>query len=288
MRSVATAGAVLRAEFRGAPPTQPPGGLVLVTDSFACSPLFFPGGTIGDLAVSGTVNALAVSGAVPHHLSVRFTVEAGFPAGDLRRVARSMVTAAEAAGVPVAVDGVSVVRRGRVRGCAIDTTGVGAGGGAHRLGAGRARPGDAVLVSGPVGEHGLAVALGADVVSDVAPLTGLASAVLAVPGVRALREVTGGGVAAALDEIARAASVRVLLDHSAVPVTPEVRRAADHFGIDPLHAACAGCLLAVVDHAHATTARTALRAHPRGTTASPIAHLAPHTPADHNEQPRTT
>ncbi len=271
----ALAAAVLRAEFGGAPPAPPCRGPVLVTDSFSCAPLFFPGGSIGDLAVNGTANGLAVAGAAPRSVSARFAVEVGFPVAELRRVARAVVAAAAAAGVRIAAGGASVVERGRVHGCAIDTTGVGATAGSHRLGAARARPGDEVLISGPVGDHGIGVALGAGVVSDTAPLHGLVAAVLAAaPGVRVLRDVTGGGLAAALDEIARAAAVRVLLERAAVPVRPEVRRAAELLGTDPLHAACAGRLLVVVDPREAAAALAAMRAHPQGPAAARIGRLA--------------
>ncbi|MCX2729716.1 hydrogenase expression/formation protein HypE [Saccharopolyspora sp. NFXS83] len=255
------------------------GRIAMTTDSFAASPLFFPGGDLGDLAVNGTVNDLAASGAVPRHLVARLVVEDGFTIGGLRRVARSMGAAATGAGVRITSGGGAVVARGEVDGCRIDTTGVGTFTGARRLGASRARPGDAVLVTGPVGDHGIAVLLRQDSqvaghVSDTAALHGLLHEVLAAaPGVRVLRNATRGGIAAVLDEISRASGVAVALDEDAVPVRARVRAAAELLDIDPLRVACEGRAVAVVDAAQADVALAAMRAHPLGERAAIIGRI---------------
>lgn len=255
------------------------GRIAMTTDSFAASPLFFPGGDLGDLAVNGTVNDLAASGAVPRHLVARLVVEDGFPLRDLRRVTRSMVTAATSAGMRITSGGGAVVARGEVDGCRIDTTGVGTFTGARGLGASRARPGDAVLVTGPVGDHGIAVLLRQDSrvgdhVSDTAALHGLFHEVLAAaPAVRTLRTATRGGIGAALDEISRASGVAVVVDGDAVPVRARVRAAAELLGVDPLHVACEGRAVAVVDAAQADAALAAMRAHPLGERAAIIGRI---------------
>ncbi|HEU0089812.1 MAG TPA: hydrogenase expression/formation protein HypE, partial [Pseudonocardiaceae bacterium] len=177
--------------------------LAFTTDSYVVSPLFFPGGNIGDLAVNGTVNDLAVSGAQPAHLSAGFILEEGFPVDDLRRIVASMAAAAEAAGVSIVTGDTKVVQRGKADGCYINTAGVGMITGDLMLGAATVRPGDVVIVSGPVGEHGMTVMLArgeldidADLVSDTAPVHGLVRGLLDAvgSGVRAMRDATRGGV----------------------------------------------------------------------------------------------
>ncbi len=245
--------------------------LVMTTDSFVVSPVFFPGGDIGDLAVNGTVNDLAVCGARPLHLSAGFILEEGFPMDDLRRIASSMSEAAQRAGVTVVTGDTKVVQRGKGDGCYITTTGVGVLERRDELGATHVRPGDAVLVSGPIGEHGVTVMLArgdlafdADVVSDTAPLHGVVSALLdALPGgVRMLRDATRGGVATVLNEIARASGTSITVNEAAVPVRPAVTGACELLGIDPLYVACEGRFVAVVAGDHAETALATLRAHP--------------------------
>ena len=193
--------------------------MALTTDSYVVSPLFFPGGDIGDLAVNGTVNDLAVSGATPMYLSAGFILEEGFPVADLQRIVESMGDAAAAAGVHIVTGDTKVVQRGKADGCYINTAGVGLIERDMSLGVARARPGDAIIVSGPIGDHGITVMLArgeldieADICSDTAPLNGLVAGLLdAVPGVRAMRDATRGGVATILNEIARAADVAVLV-----------------------------------------------------------------------------
>jgi hydrogenase expression/formation protein HypE len=252
--------------------------VALTTDSFVVSPLFFPGGNIGDLAVNGTVNDLAVAGATPLYLTAGFILEEGFGVADLTRITESMRDAAAAAGVAVVAGDTKVVEKGKADGCYINTAGVGTVPAGVDLGVARARPGDAILVSGPIGDHGVTIMLArgeldieADVASDTAPLAELVAGLLgAVPGVRALRDATRGGVATILNEIAKAADVGVLVAEDAIPVRDQVRGAAELLGIDPLYVACEGRLVAVVDGGQAEDALAALRACPLGAQAAII------------------
>jgi len=256
--------------------------VALTTDSYVVSPLFFPGGNIGDLAVNGTVNDLSVAGAVPLYLSAGFILEEGFPVADLNRIVASMKSAAAAAGVQVVTGDTKVVEKGKADGCYINTAGVGIIEHGPILGVASARPGDAVLVSGPIGDHGVTIMLArgeldieADVISDTAPLNGLVAGLLAAaPGVRALRDATRGGVATILNEIARAAGVCVVAREDDIPVRAEVRGASELLGIDPMYVACEGRVVVVVDGDQAGAALAALRAHPLGEQASVIGHIA--------------
>jgi hydrogenase expression/formation protein HypE len=273
------------AELRVPVPGGAPGGvaarLALTTDSYVVSPLFFPGGNIGDLAVNGTVNDLSVSGATPMYLTAGFILEEGFPVADLTRIVASMRDAAAAAGVCIVTGDTKVVERGKADGCYINTAGVGVIRSDARLGVASAQPGDAIIVSGPIGDHGITIMLArgeldieADVVSDTAPLNGLAGALLdAVPGVRAMRDATRGGVATILNEIARAADVGVLASEDDIPVRAEVRGACELLGIDPMYVACEGRLIAVVPGDSAGAALGALRAHPLGAEAAVIGEV---------------
>ncbi|MFC5746240.1 hydrogenase expression/formation protein HypE [Actinomadura rugatobispora] len=256
--------------------------VVFTTDTYVVSPLFFPGGDIGDLAVNGTVNDLAVSGSRPLYLSAGFVLEEGFPVADLRRITASMAEAAARAGVAVVTGDTKVVERGKADGCYVNTSGIGVldrAGDAPALGPGSVRPGDAVLVSGPIGEHGVTIMLArgeldiqADVTSDTAPLNGLTAALLdAVPGgVRMMRDATRGGVATVLNEVARAAGRTVVLREAAVPVRAPVGGACELLGIDPLYVACEGRFVAVVDGGRAEAALDALRGHPLGEGAAVV------------------
>ena len=260
--------------------------MALTTDSFVVSPLFFPGGNIGDLAVNGTVNDLAVAGATPLYLTAGFILEEGFPVADLIRITESMRDAAAAAGVRVVTGDTKVVEKGKADGCYINTAGVGVLRREVNLGVAQARPGDAVLVSGPIGDHGVTIMLArgeldieADVQSDTAALDGLVAGLLrAVPGVRALRDATRGGVATILNEIAKAADVGVMVTEDAIPVRTEVRGAAELLGIDPMYGACEGRLVAVVDGGQADQALAALRAHPLGEQAAIIGEITAEPP----------
>jgi len=260
--------------------------VALTTDSYVVSPLFFPGGDIGDLAVNGTVNDLAVSGAVPLYLSAGFILEEGFPVGSLQRITASMQAAAERAGVQVVTGDTKVVEKGKADGCYINTAGVGLIEYAGTLGVAHARPGDAILVSGPIGDHGVTIMLArgeldieADVVSDTAPVNGLVRDLLAqVAEVRAMRDATRGGVATILNEIAAAAGVGIAVSEDQIPVRPEVRGASELLGIDPMYVACEGRVVVVVDGTEADRALAALRAHPQGEQAAIIGQVTADPP----------
>jgi hydrogenase expression/formation protein HypE len=259
--------------------------LALTTDSYVVSPLFFPGGNIGDLAVNGTVNDLAVSGATPLYLSAGFILEEGLGLDELRAIVTSMREAAERAGVQVVTGDTKVVEKGKADGCFITTAGIGLREPGRVLGVAAAQPGDAVLVSGPIGDHGTTIMLArgeldieADIVSDTAPLNGLAAALLEFPGLRAMRDATRGGVATILNEIAAEAGVGVLVREDDIPVRTAVRGAAELLGIDPLYVACEGRLVAVVDGAQADEALAAMRAHPLGAGAACIGQITAQPP----------
>jgi hydrogenase expression/formation protein HypE len=257
--------------------------LALTTDSYVVSPLFFPGGNIGDLAVNGTVNDLSMTGARPLYLSAGFILEEGFGVDDLSRIVASMAAAARQAGVQIVTGDTKVVERGKADGCYINTAGVGLIGADVNLGVAHARPGDAIIVSGPIGDHGVTIMLArgeldieADVTSDTAPLNRLAEALLgATTGIRAMRDATRGGVATILTEIARAADVGILVREDAIPVRAPVRGAAELLGIDPMYVACEGRMVVVVDGSEADMALGALRAHPDGAEAAIIGHVTP-------------
>lgn len=255
--------------------------LAFTTDSYVVSPLFFPGGDIGDLAVNGTVNDLAVCGARPLYLSAGFILEEGFEVADLQRIIASMAAAAQRAGVQIVTGDTKVVGRGKADGCYITTAGVGLLDRPITLDAATVRPGDAVLVSGPIGEHGVTIMLArgeldieADLTSDTAPLNGLTEALLnATAGVRVLRDATRGGVATVLNEIAQASQTAIVVDEAAVPIRPVVAGACELLGIDPLYVACEGRFVAIVDGAHADKALTVLQTHPLGRDAAIIGHV---------------
>ncbi len=260
--------------------------VALTTDSYVVSPLFFPGGDIGDLAVNGTVNDLAVSGATPLYLSAGFILEEGFPVADLTRIVASMKAAAETAGVQVVTGDTKVVQKGKADGCYINTAGIGVAEHDVSLGVANAQPGDVIIVSGPIGEHGVTIMLArgeldieADLTSDTAPLNGLIADLLsATTGVRALRDATRGGVATILNEVATSAGVGVQVSEDAIPVAPIVRGAAELLGIDPMYVACEGRLVAVVAPDQAATALAALRAHPLGAQAAIIGEVTTEAP----------
>jgi hydrogenase expression/formation protein HypE len=260
--------------------------VALTTDSYVVSPLFFPGGDIGDLAVNGTVNDLAVSGATPLYLSAGFILEEGFPVADLTRIVASMKAAAETAGVQVVTGDTKVVQKGKADGCYINTAGIGVIEHDVSLGVANAQPGDVIIVSGPIGEHGVTIMLArgeldieADLASDTAPLNGLIADLLsAATGVRALRDATRGGVATILNEVATSAGVGVRVNEDAIPVSTVVRGASELLGIDPMYVACEGRLVAVVAPDQATTALAALRAHPLGAQAAVIGEVTAEPP----------
>ncbi|CAN5832458.1 hydrogenase expression/formation protein HypE [soil metagenome] len=255
--------------------------LALTTDSYVVSPLFFPGGDIGRLAVHGTINDLAMAGARPICLSLGLIIEEGLDMEVLRAVLSSIGAAAAEAGVPVATGDTKVVHRGKADRLFINTAGIGVVAPGVELAPKHARPGDAVLLSGVIGDHGMAVMLArealeieAAIVSDSAALHELAAALLtAVPATRVLKDPTRGGVATALNEIARAAGVGVAIDEERVPVRDAVRGACEILGLDVLHIANEGKLLAVVPQEHAAVALATLRAHPLGRDAVRIGSI---------------
>lgn len=260
-----------------------PGGgrLAVTTDSFVVTPRRFPGGSIGALAVNGTVNDLAVVGARPAWMAAAFVLEEGLPVAELREVVGDMAEAAAAVGIAVVTGDTKVVERGAADGCYITTTGIGIIPAGRQLGAELVRAGDVVLVSGTVGDHGMAVmlargdlALDADVVSDCAPVHELAEALLtAAPSTRWLRDPTRGGVATVCNELARAGGVAIVLEEDALPVDPAVAGACDLLGIDPLYVANEGKLVAVVAPDEADAALAALRAHPLGARAAVVGEV---------------
>jgi len=266
----------------------PGGRLAMTTDTFVVSPLEFPGGDIGDLAVNGTVNDLAMGGARPLYLTVALVLEEGLPLAQLDRILDSMAAAARRAGVQVVAGDTKVVDRGHGDGLYVNTTGLGVVPDGLSLGADRLRPGDAVLLSGSVADHGMAVlatreelSFRATIRSDTAPLHELAAALLDAcpPGaVRALRDPTRGGLAATLNEFAAAAGAGIAVEESAVPVHDDVRAACEILGIDPLAVANEGKLVAVVDAAAAGDALAALRAHPLGREAARIGEVTAEHP----------
>lgn len=255
--------------------------LAFTTDSYVVSPLFFPGGDIGRLAVHGTVNDLAMVGAVPRYLSVGLILEEGLAIATLRRVVDSMRDAAITAGVQVVTGDTKVVPRGKADLLFINTSGVGVVRDGASLSARNVRPGDRVLLSGHVGDHGMAVMLArealeleAEILSDTAPLHALVAALLAAaPHTRCLRDPTRGGVATSLNEIVQHAGVGIAVDEDRVPVRPAVRGACEILGLDPLHIANEGKLLAIVPPEEADLALAALRNHPLGAAAETIGEV---------------
>jgi hydrogenase expression/formation protein HypE len=232
------------------------GTLVVSTDSFVVTPRFFPGGDIGALAVHGTINDLAMRGARPVCLSLAYVLEEGLPLDELRRVTASAGAAARAAGVPIVTGDTKVVGHGAADGLYLTTTGVGVPLPGPTPSATRGRPGDVVLLSGPIGLHGTAIlsardGLGfdAEIASDTRPLHRLVAAMLAAApagDVHALRDPTRGGLASALNELAASSGVAVEIDEPALPVPPQVAAACELLGLDPLQVANEGCLVAFV------------------------------------------
>lgn len=274
----------LRAGDDGAVLDMPPGHrLVMATDGHVISPLEFPGGDIGCLSVHGTINDVAMMGAVPVALSASFVLEEGFALATLKRIVESMAAAARDAGVPIVTGDTKVVEQGKGDGVYIATTGLGALPAGRRIGGALARPGDVVLLSGSIGDHGIAVlsqreSLGFEttVLSDTAALHGLVAALLAaVPegAVHTLRDPTRGGLATTLNEVARQSAVGLRLREAAIPVRAEVDGACELLGLDPLYIANEGKLIAVVEAAHAEAALAALRAHPLGREAARIGEV---------------
>lgn len=256
--------------------------MVMTTDGYVISPLFFPGGDIGSLAVHGTINDVAMAGARPLYLSASFIIEEGFALADLKRIADSMGAAAREAGVPVVTGDTKVVERGKADGVFISTTGVGAVPDGLDLSADKARAGDRVILSGTIGDHGVAVmskrqnlTFDTAIVSDSAALHGLVAAMVAAGGhdLRVMRDPTRGGLAATLNELAQQSSVGFRLDEDALPVKPEVAAACELLGLDPLYVANEGKLVAIVAPGAAEAVVAAMRAHPLGRDAAVIGEV---------------
>jgi hydrogenase expression/formation protein HypE len=259
-------------------------GLALTTDSFVVTPIRFPGGSIGELAVNGTVNDLAVSGARPLALTLSLVLEEGLAAADLQAEIEAVARAAETAGVQVIAGDTKVVERGQADQMYACTTGLGELDRRARLAASALVPGDRILLSGPVGAHGMAVmlardqfALEADISSDTRSLWPAADALLGAAGseLHCMRDATRGGVASALNELVRASGVAALVREAEVPVAPTVAAAAELLGLDPMYVANEGKLLAVVAPARAESALAALRAVPGCEQATEIGEILP-------------
>ncbi len=257
------------------------GRLVVSTDSHVVSPLFFPGGDIGCLSVHGTVNDVAVMGACPLYLTAGFILEEGFPLADLARICQSMARAASDAGVKLVAGDTKVVEQGKGDGLFITTTGIGFLPEGVNLSGDLARPGDAVLVSGTLGDHGMAImskrenlSFDAPILSDTAALNGLTQAMLASgAAIRVMRDPTRGGLAATLNEIADQSGVGIHLQEVAIPVRPEVEAACELLGLDPLNIANEGKLIAICAAEDADRLLAVMRAHPLGVQAAVIGQV---------------
>ena len=255
--------------------------LAFTTDTYVVSPLFFPGGDIGSIAVAGTVNDLAMSGAKPLYLSCGVVLEEGLPLATLRRVVVSMQRVAHEAGVKIVTGDTKVVERGAADKLFINTSGIGIVPKGVAVSAANARPGDTVIVNGYLGDHGTAImiarqqlALLCDVASDCQPLGSLVAAMLqACPGIHCLRDATRGGVAAVLNEFAQSSQVAIRIHETALPLREEVRGACEILGLDPLYLANEGKLVTIVPKADAQRVLAAMRSHPAGAHAAIIGEV---------------
>lgn len=262
------------------------GRLAYTTDSYVVSPIFFQGGNIGELAVNGTVNDLSMVGATPRYLTAGFIIEEGFSIEDLARIVASMAKAADEAGVRIVAGDTKVVERGKCDRIFINTSGVGVIPDGISLGPKRISPGDAVIVSGPVGSHGMAVmaqrnglSFDPPLSSDTAPLNGLVASMLetAPDAIKMLRDPTRGGLATIIKEIAVDAGRRIVLQESAIPVLPSVRGGCDLLGLDPLYVANEGVLVAVVAAEAADAILSSMRSHGFGKHAAAIGTVGAET-----------
>ncbi|WP_298965997.1 hydrogenase expression/formation protein HypE [uncultured Roseibium sp.] len=258
-----------------------PGKLVVSTDGHVISPLFFPGGDIGSLSVHGTLNDVAMAGARPLCLTAGFILEEGFPLADLERIVMSMASAASQTGVPVVTGDTKVVEKGKGDGVFITTTGLGVVPHGVEISVARAKPGQAILLSGSIGDHGVAILskrenleFETEILSDCAALhTLVADMVAAAPDIAVLRDPTRGGLAATLNELARAAGVGMHLDETAIPVKDDVSAACELLGLDPLHVANEGKLVCLCEQADAGKLLSVMQAHPLGRDAAIIGRV---------------
>jgi hydrogenase expression/formation protein HypE len=260
--------------------------LAFSTDSFVVRPLFFPGGSIGDLAINGTVNDLSTSGATPLYLSVGFILEEGLPLATLGGIVQRMAAAAQHAGVHLVTGDTKVVERGHGDGVYINTSGIGLIPDGVNIAPQNARPGDVVIVSGTIGDHGMAIlsvreglAFDTLIQSDCAALNGLVADLLKItPDIHVLRDPTRGGVASALNEIAQAAKVGIVLDEDKIPVHPAVNAACELLGMSPLYVANEGKMLVIVPPEHADALLAALHHHSLGQNAAIIGRVVAQHP----------
>lgn len=260
----------------------PAGRLAISTDGHVISPLFFPGGDIGSLAVHGTLNDVAMSGAKPLYLAAGFILEEGLPLADLERIVASMATAANTAGTPIVTGDTKVVERGKGDGVFITTTGIGIVPDGVQIAGDRAAPGCSILLSGSIGDHGVAIMAGREnlqfgttIESDSAALHGLvAEMVTAAPAaIRCLRDPTRGGLATALNELAAQSGVGMLLDEAQIPVKPQVKAACEILGLDPLYVANEGKLVCICDSDAAERLLATMHNHPLGRNAAIIGEV---------------
>ncbi len=254
-----------------------PGRIAFTTDSYVVSPLFFPGGDIGELAVYGTVNDLSVAGARPLYLTAGFIIEEGFLLSDFRKIVRSMSHAAERSGIKIVAGDTKVVNRGKGDGVFINTSGIGGIIEGADVSASRIRAGDCILVSGEVGNHGTAIiaerngiTFDPPVVSDTAPLNGIIKELLRSlgPDVHFMRDPTRGGLATTLKEAALECGLCMKIKEGAIPVAPQVTGASELLGLDPLYVANEGIFIAMVEGRRADEALSVMRSHPLGGNAS--------------------
>ncbi|MBE7555950.1 MAG: hydrogenase expression/formation protein HypE [Anaerolineales bacterium] len=260
--------------------------LAMSTDSFVVRPLFFPGGNIGELAINGTVNDISMSGARPLYLSAGFILEEGLPLDTLGRIVESMAAAAQAAGVMLVTGDTKVVDKGHGDGVYINTSGIGLVPDELEIGPHQARPGDVVLLSGTIGDHGMAIMsvregleFETTIESDTAALNGLVAAMLAAsPAIHVLRDPTRGGVASSLNEIAQRSGVGIQIDENKIPVNPAVRSACELLGMDPIFVANEGKLIAIVPPGSAEAVLAAIRQHPLGRQAAVIGRVVEQHP----------
>lgn len=248
----------------------PAGRLVMSTDGHVVSPLFFPGGDIGCLAVHGTLNDIAMAGARPLHMAAGFILEEGFPLADLDRIVSSMAEAAREAGIAIVTGDTKVVEKGKADGVFITTTGIGIVPPGVDISGDKARPGDKILLSGPIGDHGIAILskranleFETEIRSDTAALHGLVAAMIAaVPDIHCLRDPTRGGLGTTLNELAQQSRAGMRLDEAAIPMREDVRAASELLGLDPLYIANEGKLVAICPAESAGRLLEAMRAHP--------------------------
>ena len=264
----------------------PPGRLAMSTDSFVVRPLFFPGGNIGDLAINGTVNDIAMSGAKPLYLTTGFIIEEGLPLETLGIIVESMAAAAQQAGIQLVAGDTKVVDKGHGDGIYVNTSGVGVIPEGIDIRPNRAQPSDVVLVSGTLGDHGMAIMsvreglqLGSGIESDSAALNGLVATMLAVSRqIHVLRDPTRGGLASALNEIAQASAVGIVLQEKAIPVKTAVASACELLGMDPLYVANEGKLVAILPQNRADAMLAAMHQHPLGANAAIIGTVTANHP----------